>query len=70
MDNIERQEIQNLCRKYNCHTLAQVVIENCTSNGRVNKKALARSGTIRQAHIQPAIDKLRSVLKDYDPTKD
>ena len=64
MTEEDRNEINALVTKY-CQREADTVLAHTLGTGRLNKRALARSG-IRPAALESILTKLRTVLKDDD----
>ena len=64
MDFIERSEINNLIKKYNCEKDSQIILENLCLNGRINRSKMHRAG-ISDKQINAIISKLKGILEDY-----
>ena len=64
LDFLEKQEINDLIKKYQCERDSQIILDNLCSSGRVNKAKMNRSG-LNDKNIQAAMTRLRLALHPY-----
>ena len=64
MDNIEREEVNYLLKKYQCDKEANVILSHLLGTNRINKAALSRSG-YKDENINAMVTRLRLALEPY-----
>jgi hypothetical protein len=66
MNESDRNEINQILRKYACQKEAQVIVDHTFSTGRINKRELKNDG-YSDNRIRMVVDHLSILLKDFDP---
>ncbi len=64
MDNIDREEINNLIHKYQCEKDSKIILDNLCASGRINKASLNRQG-LNDKNINAVITRLRLALQPF-----